>query len=229
MEERPQSYATYLPPALLFMDDIQEIETLLRRVSSQVDLESDKYKHDTSGELAQLKEEFITRLAMSAFGDNHVSLYLDPDNIWLSTNPLTPASLGTLHLIRDIILRRRRTLAGWARRRWLRFAPWFAGVAAIIVGLLALKGHAAVTLTGTCVFVGGVVWHVWASWVCRHRYSVIFLRKGPGDVSFWRRKRDEISLGIFFMLVELVLIPLLVSLWSPLFSAWSSLLRWFGR
>jgi len=198
MKRVKSTYVESLGPVKLFLNDVEEIVSILREVSATVDIRTDEYSMESVEELKKLDVDCIHELTIQC-REPYVSLELDRYRIWLYIAEDTPVSRGLFEKVKEVLVRRRRRLARILRNPSLIWVPLGLLIYPIVIGL-RLSNWSLLAL-GLFLLISICIWGRWA-WVARfERYSTIVLRRQSEHKSFWERNKDQLLLSVISAII----------------------------
>ncbi len=183
----------------LYLDDLEELDRIMRAACPNVHLEAGAYDLDAVEEVGQLPPEALRKLEWSGFGHDGRSflyIYVARDNLFASGRSCDAACLSALHEIEQVMRRRRRPLAHLSLR--------FYGLLPSVVLLLAAALYALADFRFDFWFLLDVaqswMWSVYTLSTQRRR-ALVVLERSNAWRSYWQRNRDALSVGLIIAVV----------------------------
>lgn len=195
MHRIPQSVDKKLWPLRIHLDEVAELDTILRAHCKKVTLVIDAFELDTLAEINTLQKSSTTRLSFQCY-EPFIRIVLNEWHGVIQANEDDPVILGVVErcvaVLRPFYCRARYVLAQIAHYNWL--LPGGAGGAMGYFYADPWTDTAAKQMFFAAVTVFAV-WVIWAVWSWRFltlRYNVIYLTKRLEAPSFWARQKDNL-------------------------------------
>ncbi len=186
----------------LYLDDLEELDRIMRAACPKVHLEAGAYDLDAVEEVGQLPPEASRKLKWSGFGhDGRSFLYIHVarDSLFASGERCDAACLSALHEIEQVMRRRRRPLAHFSLR--------FYGILPSVVLLLATALHALAGFRfGFWFWLAAAPLLVWSvyTYLTIGRRALVVLEHSNVWRSYWQRNRDALSVNLISAVVGAV-------------------------
>jgi hypothetical protein len=194
MKKLEQSISKQFPPVVLYLEDLQELEHVLRESSKEITIQCDGFEFDSVAELAkEIGSKQINAMELRA-RDPYTCIELSnyKTSAYVGTSSIEGA--GIFHLIAKILNRRTRWLP------WI-YAPFGSMFGFLFVLLLIFITGVAAGM-GLILPLGLIIFftvQLWAGWISLNRHSVIRVITRP--TNFFSRNRDQLIIqlisGIF--------------------------------
>lgn len=197
MRKLRKSRDEYLPPVKLFVDDVESVIEVMSKASSEptFNIRTEEYELDHARELSELNREYISELHVKLL-EPSICLDIQSDEVRLHATEDTVTTRGVLEELNDFLR---------SRKVWLSVhdpITLFAIQALVITAaVLALIG----SFMKTYDILYGGFGLLAVTLLClaqsSRRGSVIVLKRHTEQESFWRRNRDQITVGIISAIV----------------------------
>ena len=196
MKKLNKSINKEYPPVVLYLEDLEEIERVLRDNAKDFVITYGNCQYDSVNELVgAVGAKQILGVELKAQNPyTTIDLHKTWTKIYVSASETT--AVGVFHQIEEIILRCRRWFP------WI-YNPFFPFVLSILLGPLIYLSTRYGFLIGVYPLMLVVVFFVWGMWVSLGHHSLVWLVKKPG--SFIARNRDQLILAIVSGLVGAIL------------------------
>lgn len=205
MEKLPKIIYETVPPVKLYLDDLQEIETLLKEhYGDKIEIRTKEYKFNSVDGLQQLDEPKIYHLKISVgegifASDVEMELKRSEATIFCRTD--TPKDHGIVNKLKELLLNRKRLA------RKLR-PLWFLCLIASLVVLYLFQRYSTslpIILVLAIIALILVTLQLWIV-LADIRYHCIIIPKWKRDApSFWTRNKDQIWLLIIGAIVGAII------------------------
>jgi hypothetical protein len=199
-------------PTVLYLNDLEDIWTLLQSLDAPVRAETDQFLDiESLDDLRALHGKPAKWMRISVGkAEPRVSVELGHGHTQFTIHSVSHTHVGVLEQFKHIVWRH------WRQFAWASFGPiaalllWLIAVVQVARGLLMLDGLTIVT--GLLLAGIGAVAYVTGEWDRReHWVTLPMVRFEERSPSFLVRNRDAIILGIVF-----VLIGWAIGQWTPL-------------
>jgi hypothetical protein len=194
-------------PVKVYLDDLKEIDRILRGIGDEVRLQAETFHDDVEYELTGLAEleelpggDVLRRITWSR-GWPKPAFWVALAPRWVAVTG--DAELrGPLEQVADVLRRRRRRLAHAVTRSWIVSGLLGGAMGGTATGAFRVDG------AGRLVWFGGLIVAVCGyaavTWAQSHK-TVIVRQRRLDHPPFWERKRDElIVLAISVVLTAVV-------------------------
>lgn len=198
--ERQADYASAaLPPVRMYLDDLEELVRYLEKHVGEVVVEVGNDVAEKIPDLLQLGEDRVRNLTLKADAsdETHLSVTVQFASSlfsWVNTTSRSPVAHGIVHGVCDIISRHERRVLGFSHKRLQDFPAWVFGLPMLI----AILGPFVLT-TNQYTIVSVLSWLVLILLILLSffpRRSLFILRYRKDAPSFWKRKGDDIVVGV---------------------------------
>ncbi len=186
-----------IDPVRLYLDDLEELDTILRKAYPTVSLQAGAVDVDTVGELHEVQPEDLRELVWFALdGLSSLYLHISPVVVSLRARRCDISHRGALAQIEDLMRRRRRKLATLSERvRYLSLLVFLA-----LTGVV-LDSEQRVLYAA---WIPTLAWFWYTIWAMTHK-GVVVLERRREQRSWWRRNRDALVVGLVVAVVSAVL------------------------
>jgi len=195
-----------IKPVILYFDDLERIVEILKELSNNIVIFTDKYELDSLHELQEIHKDTLNWLTLG-IAKPQVSVNFRPNGILLYIEEDIPVSRGILEKVKQLLRNCKRKLS------WLAMNSW---IGATIIGgsifFFSSRSFMGILLGCLMTFLGAILlW--WGHGVIDKKWSVIHLKRRIELPSFWKRNKDRIVVAIisitFGSLITLVITNLL--------------------
>jgi hypothetical protein len=200
----------------VYLDDIQEIFSILKEVAGDVRIQADDFVATEPQDLLDISSKTIDELTIVATQQN-VTVTLSGQTATIEVTDADTMTLGAVKRIEELMRRRRRRL-----KRFVFGEPFLGLMAAITAMITALIGLGAAidTVTSSSQRTSGPPvswqWLIGLGWVLAvvsvlavtmgaRRQAIVIPRPQKDAPPFWERNRDEIAINAFFTVIGAVL------------------------
>jgi len=201
----PQSYSEAYPQVKLYLDDVEEIVKILKEISNEIEIKTEEYAFSDVSELTKTYAEDFTNLEIGS-RNPYINIAFRRYRLSVYASEQTLAILGAIQKIKDLLRKRKRS---WILRRYYLVilidttltlilargvTSWFS-VAPLPIDLL----------NGIVVVLNFSL--IWKSYKIPH--SLIIPQRRLERISFWKRNRDQILVGIICAILGGLFVSLL--------------------
>jgi hypothetical protein len=198
MKSNNQVYLQKLPSSKFYLDDLAEIEQVLRSACTSVDIYVGNRRLESLSELSAATNEERANLRLLGQGPR-VSIEFNPRNVAIGLQEDNTLSRSIAPRIRQIIY------AGKARLLILIFLSFIT----ICLGLwLMIKGRG-----GLIIILLGWTWYMAIWWTDKRRNTVIRPILRSQETSYMERNKDELP----FLILSAAFIAIILFLLTPAF------------
>lgn len=206
MRKIDRGHSEKLPPVKLYLDELEEIASLLNESCESVYIETGGFQLEELGEITKLKEDVLYDILLWA---DHSFLRVDlgPDGNRLSIEQDTPRARGLFEHVKAILLRRGRKLGAI---KLLLFAAGGA-IAATGIALLLVMRPDELEKQFAYFSVGGLIFCAVGTsigyalgWLTQRfvRYCVVIPRRHIEAPGFFKRNSDTIIVVLITALIS---------------------------
>lgn len=200
MEKRKKSIFEKLPPARLFLDDINEIVGIFKEISNDVEIETEDYKLEDVSEMRNLNSDYINELMITSH-QPYLTLRFEPYKAYFHSSEDTLIVRGALEKIRKIFSTKPNRLLNFYNNYIIKIIynllPIISG-GMLGYGFISIsenKNYYIFIYTGILLLLITLATS-WQRASLRNKYSVIYLFNEKDRKSFWKRNQDSIISGI---------------------------------
>ncbi|MCA9346871.1 hypothetical protein KC960_05270 [Candidatus Saccharibacteria bacterium] len=204
MKKKIKSYSRELRMPRLFMDDLEEVESIIitELRPREYRIETDDYEYNKLNEIKE-RNDPITNLHIKTY-DPYISIDLNrfSSRIYASEDSLS--TLGAITKITKILESKERMLL-YKSQNW---ATWTAGPLTVIplVILYNLENVTQLSKWGLLMIAMlSIVWWVASFYLSMYRYSIIFLTSKKDRPGFIKRNKDQIIVGVIIALFSFLI------------------------
>ena len=195
MEKKTPSRSETLKPVKLYLDDLEQIVSILKAESSEVKIETDEYKYESLEELVGSKKETIYKLKLICGKWPHVDLNLNSYSVELFISEDEPKLRGVFEKIKEILVKRERIYRRFVSFRWAMIFSLAPGI--IFLGKVVFFPSAPTPFSFLWFFIIlSLIINLWLR-LERDKYSIIVLKHKIDQESFLKRNKDQVWLLIF--------------------------------
>jgi hypothetical protein len=184
-------------PVKLYLNDLFNIEDILKMYSNSIEIEAEGYQYSSIKELSeQLNINQITELKIIMSQPyTEINFYQQWAYIFVVADDIRGARLFIK--LDELLKNKRRPLCFFYNYFFINFIWTF------IFSLNFFVDKYRIPYILLCVL--GGFWIIWAIFVRMRRHSLIIIAKDNGFVKFWMRKKDDIIINIMTALIAAAL------------------------
>ncbi len=193
MEKLPKSIYRSLPLLRVYLDDLQEIENILKEhFDGKVEVRTKDYKIDSVEELQKLKDTQINHIRFIG-GTFDLDVELKPDNGNIYCTQDCPLNRGIVSQIEELLLKRKRRFDINLAKLW-----WVALIYSLVTLFWFIKSGFSISIKVSLALTGGSIlimtyyYYIWRA--DNRRHSIVILKHKTESPSFWQRNKDQIWL-----------------------------------
>jgi len=210
MEKKIPSRTEKLRPVKLYLDDLEQIVSILKVESNEVKIETDEYKYESLEELVGNRKETIYELKLGSGRSvwSPVKLSLDKYFVELFISEDEPRLRGLFEKIKEILVKRERVYRRLVSPIFSLIFSVFSLTIIIVnkflypLPLIILPFlYFIIIPSATTISLIIVVWLNME----KGKYSIIVLKHRSDQVSFWKRNKDQVLLLIIGTVIGAVI------------------------
>jgi hypothetical protein len=200
MKKLNQPLSKEYMPLKLYLDDLNEIEGIVKESTATMELEADGFQFASVEEMAhKLRDRSITGVKLTI---SQPYSTIELERLWAKLYVSSSETLGAglFHKLDHVLAQARRPL-------WFLYSYYFVSPLGSLAGIMILKSLWALGI-------GPIGWALWVFFVRSRRHSLVIIVARKGIGSFWTRKKDDIILvgmGAFIGAILGVIGTLLIS------------------
>jgi hypothetical protein len=189
MKKLDQSISQSYLPIKLYLDDLLEVQRILRESSKDMQLKSSGYSFDSIEEMASTlgKQEVFELEMHSSSPDSRIEFTRLWAKVYVASSAITSA--GMFHSIDHVIAKSRRPLSFI----YSFYTIWGINIFSIVSTPLAKLFELPFINN---LSLGGFVVLFWVLFVRLRRHSTIVLTPRNASRTFWSRNKDEIIIAL---------------------------------
>ena len=199
MERINPSLAKNYLPLKLYINDLFDIERVVKEYSETISIETDQILFSSIEELSnELKNQRVPKLIIRTLSPY---MYIDFSRLWariyVSSNDEN--SFGLFVKLNEFLLRKRRQI--WFLYSY--YVTWSIILLQWLFYFIIPKSFS--TGIGNYIAVSFSLWVMWALFIRMRRHSLVLITKNSGFGSLWIRKKDNIILSIVAAIIGAIL------------------------
>jgi hypothetical protein len=206
MERITRTLSRSFKPVRLYLDDIEEIVTIIKEIDAQPKIQVEDFRLDNLEEMTSLKKDMLHEMNISSTRP-YISLEMRPSWIRLYISEDKAESRGIFEKIRTILVSRKRPFT-WIIHNSFLYSVWCILALYGVVWGVRLKSII-LTASFAIIFILAIVFTIYGINDQFKRYTIIIPKYKQDSPNFIKRNRDKIIIAIISAIIGAVLSRLL--------------------